>query len=907
MQSAFDPTTGTWHIGWPGRVARHDLVYLSPPDDPTRGVPLGNGDLGVLLWTEGSRIVLVLNKCDLWDDGRVGQRFRNWAPDEEDYSAALRHAGRIVLDFGLPLCDLFYLTDFQARLSLADATLSLSAKGPLGNLSLRAFVSPCIADDGIADDGIADDGIADDGIADDGVAADGGILCVDVACDLPEAAQLTVTVERYGSRTFGHWYQQINRDPTIGLCGTQALVEGQTACLTQEITDGTFAVGCRVIAAGRPEVTREHARACTIRLPRTARQQFTLLAAVTPPLRDAASATVVALLDRAESRGTRALHAEHAAAWKAFWLRSFMESGDDYSDSLWHLTMYYANASQRGRYPGRFIQGLWAFSRDVQQWTFYFHWNQQQIYWPLNAAGHHDLIEPYLAYRWAGLPHARADAHEVFGVEGAVVSDVADRRGRNSSSEFANHTPVAQIALDFWRQYQYTGDTRFLHERTLPYLLEAARFFESLLERQADGLFHAKEGTGYEGWIKLHDPITELVYARVLFSATLAALDEAGLGGYPGATADGEVEHWREILEHLAPLPTAEPVDCFSQQDGRLLLARGGFKGASAPVPRTLAAGWGVEESRLLTSKVPAEDAPPPFPDAYTALQRLEQNDTVYTSLREDMKVYDGIFPFVEYAAVYPSGMIGLAQQGTELHALAANTARLYAPDCMGWDPLPIVLARLGLRDELAEILRHWPARWQFYPNGFGHYGPRDIQKAEAALRFRTNPVRDVADPGVPRFPFPQWPFRHMGMESMSVLATAINESLLQSHDGIVRIGPAAPRHAARFTLHAVGGFVVSAELRDGAPLWVAIESPRGGACRIANPWPEAHLTCNGQAVATDASHTLRLETTAGQHWLLAPTPDAADWQVIAEDYPPNANAKTCPDSRAQLGLPRMF
>ena len=48
MNSAFDLSTGTWNIDWPGRVARHDVVYLSPPDDPTQGIPLGNGDLGVL-------------------------------------------------------------------------------------------------------------------------------------------------------------------------------------------------------------------------------------------------------------------------------------------------------------------------------------------------------------------------------------------------------------------------------------------------------------------------------------------------------------------------------------------------------------------------------------------------------------------------------------------------------------------------------------------------------------------------------------------------------------------------------------------------------------------------------------------------------------------------------------------
>jgi hypothetical protein len=628
------------------------------------------------------------------------------------------------------------------------------------------------------------------------------------------------------------------------------------------------------------------------------------MAAVTPPMPDDAVEQVTALLDRSERQTAHSLYENHAAAWKAFWLRSLMDSGNDYLDNLWHLTMYYANASQRGRYPGRFIHGLWTFSRDVQHWTFYFHWNQQQTYWPLNAAGHHDLVTSYLDYRFNALPHGQKDARDVFGVDGAMVSDVADHRGYNSSGEFANHTPVAQIAMDFWRQFQYTGDKTFLKERALPYILEAARFFESLFDREDDGLYHARSGTGYEGWIKLHDAITELVCARVLFATALAALSEAGV-------EESRASHWHEVLEHLAPLPTMEPNDCLIHEGegDKWMLKRGYFKGQAVRSNRTFAAGWGISEGQMLASKIPSDEPQQVFPDAYTTLHHLEKNQTVYTSLREDMKVYDGIFPFVEYAAVFPSGLVGLAQKDTETYDLATITAKLYAPDCMGWDPLPIVLARLGLREELAEILKHWPSRWQFYCNGFGHYGPRDIQKAEASLRFRTNQVRDVAHPDSKRFPFPMWPFRHMGMESMSVLACALNESLLQSYDGVLRVAPAAPmKGRTRFTLHAVGGFIVSAEVNNGTPEWIVIESTRGGECLLVNPWEDAHLYCNGEPVRSDSTRTLHLTTATGQRWLVTATPaDPATWTAERLEYASNDQVKICPDGWAQLGLPRMF
>lgn len=83
-----------------------------------------------------------------------------------------------------------------------------------------------------------------------------------------------------------------------------------------------------------------------------------------------------------------------AQYWKSIWNRSFMDYGDDYLKNLWYLTMYYANASQGGKYPRRFNNGLWGWNHDVQQWNFYFHWNQQQLYLLLNAAGFHNLVAP---------------------------------------------------------------------------------------------------------------------------------------------------------------------------------------------------------------------------------------------------------------------------------------------------------------------------------------------------------------------------------------------------------------------------------------------------------------------------------------------------------------------------------
>jgi len=68
----------------------------------------------------------------------------------------------------------------------------------------------------------------------------------------------------------------------------------------------------------------------------------------------------------------------------------------------------------------------------------------------------------------------------------------------------------------------------------------------------------------------------------------------------------------------------------------------------------------------------------------------------------------------------------------------------------------------------------------------------------------------------------------------------AINEMLLQSHEGALRFFPCWPREMdARFgTLRAVGAFLVSATLKDGIISGVVILSEKGRECTVVSPWP---------------------------------------------------------------------
>ena len=78
-----------------------------------------------------------------------------------------------------------------------------------------------------------------------------------------------------------------------------------------------------------------------------------------------------------------------------------------------------------------------------------------------------------------------------------------------------------------------------------------------------------------------------------------------------------------------------------------------------------------------------------------------------------------------------------------------------------------------------------------------------------------------------------------------------LDEMLLQSHEGVIRLFPCWPKDQdARFgTLRAYGAFLVSAELKNGTIDGVKIISEMGRNCTVVNPWPDkpVKLTRNGR------------------------------------------------------------
>ena len=115
-------------VDYKNYLSKHDIVFQTPNYEGFEGLTVGNGDIGGMVWCTRSGIELQINKSDLFDK-----------PDKES-KTTLRAAARLKIDFGIPNTEWLYLNDFEARMSMYNATSSFESKTPFSNTSIETWV-----------------------------------------------------------------------------------------------------------------------------------------------------------------------------------------------------------------------------------------------------------------------------------------------------------------------------------------------------------------------------------------------------------------------------------------------------------------------------------------------------------------------------------------------------------------------------------------------------------------------------------------------------------------------------------------------------------------------------------------------------------------------------------------------
>ena len=109
------------------------------------------------------------------------------------------------------------------------------------------------------------------------------------------------------------------------------------------------------------------------------------------------------------------------------------------------------------------------------------------------------------------------------------------------------------------------------------------------------------------------------------------------------------------------------------------------------------------------------------------------------------------------------------------------------------------------------------------------------------------------------------WPMHGFYLSESVGIAAMISEFLVQSVENTIRVFPCWPKEQdARFeNLRAQGGFLVSAEQREGRVTKLEITSTAGGKLRLLSPWPA--VAVEGRALEPDAQGIVEIATKPGE------------------------------------------
>jgi len=206
----------------------------------------------------------------------------------------------------------------------------------------------------------------------------------------------------------------------------------------------------------------------------------------------------------------------------------------------------------------------------------------------------------------------------------------------------------------------------------------------------------------------------------------------------------------------------------------------------------------------------------------------------------------------VELYGIFPFGIFGAGRLEPE-RALRTFLNRPIKGICCGWNPAPIHAARLWLADEALTLLLQHARENQLMPQGFW-FSPGGRKYGDL----------------IPEIGY---------FDSSGVAAMALSEMLLQSDSGTIIVAPAIPKDwVAKFSLRAVGGFVVTAEVAYGDVLYVLLKSENGEVCEIANPWGDREVEVrilpsegSPKSVTRIKGRLLRFKTERSKSYLITP------------------------------------
>lgn len=204
------------------------------------------------------------------------------------------------------------------------------------------------------------------------------------------------------------------------------------------------------------------------------------------------------------------------------------------------------------------------------KWAFHmFNINFQMIYWHTLSGNLPGFLRSALDYIEAFVPDFQENARKLFGCRGIWINSVnTPESGLSKCME--NHIlnwtgAAAWISQHFWDYYRYTLDVEYLKGHALPFMYEAALFYEDFVEEAEDGYYDLYPSVSPENVAQnIRDNTPPEVNVETSVNATMetALLKELLTNLLQGAEIAGMYEEkwetWKLMLTKLRPYQVNE-------------------------------------------------------------------------------------------------------------------------------------------------------------------------------------------------------------------------------------------------------------------------------------------------------------------------------------------------------------
>jgi hypothetical protein len=593
-------------------VSRADLHYFSPVSRSEEGMPVGNGTMGTLVWTTPSSLKMQMNRVDVFANDASSDNFYE---RHTDYCGGV---GFVEFDFIREGDNTFTDPFFKQHLSCYNGLVTLQGKG----IEAEVFVW-----------------------------AEQDVMVVRISPDqnlpvtiLAKLRSLRPLIVNKGD------HRAVSR---LNITNNQLLLEQQF--IEDDYYCGSsmsVAVSGRNASTG---ISNKEEIRFTVPPGKEPVTFFISTAANFDPKVDLAAATI-SLTDIAKEQGFEKILKESGDWWKNYWEQSFvhLKSADRVADLIeqnYTYFLYVMGASSRGKIPPKFNGMIWSTDGDARKWGNLF-WgaNQSCMYNGLFPANRGELMDPYFNMYLGMYESCALAARQQWGSQGIYIPEtvafsglpelpeniaremrdllLVEKKWEDRSEQYRKyaHTKMpflsrwnqktdigwkdglwvegdkgggafghvthifsrgAKIAYQFWMRYEYTNDQVWLKDKAYPMIRGVAEFYRNFpnLKKDASGIYTISHVNDNESIWDASNTVEEISAMRGIFPVAIKASEIIGV--------DQELkEQWKEILEHLTPLPLNTDLEYVSDSEKKQWIkalppvGRGNF--ARHPDPNTM-------------------------------------------------------------------------------------------------------------------------------------------------------------------------------------------------------------------------------------------------------------------------------------------------------------------------------